>query len=97
MKATGASEAANATGHKHLTPMRTPGTADGPPPSRERPSDAPPCREHFAKQITRLEARWRLRGRHRSHDHLPPMRTPGAVDGPPPSREWRLDAHQRMD
>ena len=35
--------------HKHVMPMKIRGAADGPPPRRERPSDAPPRREITAK------------------------------------------------
>ena len=78
--------------HTHLTPMTTPGAADGPPPSKERPSDVPPRMEYTAKRISRLEGRWHLRGHQLSHDHLTPMRTPGAADCPLPSKDMTLDA-----
>ena len=71
---------------------RTPGAADGPPPSRERNLVAPPCREYTAEQDARSQGRWRQRGLQRHHKNLTPMRTPGAADGPPPNREWPLDA-----
>ena len=83
--------------HMHLTPMRTQGAVNGPPPSRERPLDAPPLRKYFTKQVFRLEGRWRPRGLQRRHKHLMPLRTQGAANGPPPIRELPLDAPPRWE
>ena len=55
--------------------------------SREKPSDMPPHREYIAKQVSRLEGRLHSKGRKRRHEHLTPMRTPGATDDTPPV--WR--------
>ena len=72
--------------------MRTLGDADGPPTSRKKLSNAPPRRKYTSKQVSRVEYRWHPRGRQRRHENLMPMRTPGAVDGPPPSRERHSNA-----
>ena len=42
-------------GHKHLTPMRTPGAAYSPPSSRKRPLYAPQRRQYVAEQVFHLE------------------------------------------
>ena len=83
--------------HHHLTPMGTLGAADGPSPSRKRPSDAPPRREYVVKQVSLLEARWRLRGCEHRHEHTTLMIMQGAADSSPTGRERPSDAPPRSD